>query len=176
MDTKTIAEIGTILRGEVGSGVHGITLPGTDDRDEMGVCIEPPEYVIGLLHFEQYIYRSAVERTGREGARSEHGDLDLVVYSLRKWCRLALKGNPTVLLLLFLPESAIMKITPLGHERRGRSGQRAGRGRVAAAAHRGPARALAAAADPRRRGCQRPAHRHVPARLGGLRSAPKSLS
>jgi hypothetical protein len=27
--------------------------PGTDDRDEMGVCIEPEEYVLGLRPFEQ---------------------------------------------------------------------------------------------------------------------------
>ncbi len=51
--------------------------------------------------FEQNIYRSAAEREHRHDARSRAGDLDLVVYSLRKWARLALQGNPTVLILLF---------------------------------------------------------------------------
>jgi hypothetical protein len=74
----TIAERGTILRCLVGSGVHGTAVEGQDDRDEMGICIEPPEYVIGLRSFEQYIFR-----TQPEGARSGHGDLDLIVYSLR---------------------------------------------------------------------------------------------
>lgn len=96
----------------MGSGLHGVTVEGTDDRDEMGVCIEPPEYVIGIktvplskeatdkrVPFEQYQYR-----TQPEGARSGPGDLDLVIYSLRKWARLAAQGNPTVLLLLFAPE------------------------------------------------------------------------
>ena len=45
---RQVAHDGLILRGLVGSTVHGLSNPGTDDRDEMGVCIEPPEYVIGL--------------------------------------------------------------------------------------------------------------------------------
>jgi predicted nucleotidyltransferase len=98
---REIAENNTILRVQVGSGLHGVTIPGTDDRDEMGVCIEPSECVIGLESFEQYQYR-----TQPEGARSGPGDLDLVIYSLRKWARLAAQGNPTVLLLLFAPTSA----------------------------------------------------------------------
>ena len=36
-----------ILRTTVGSVVHGLSNPGTDDRDELGVCIEPPEYLRG---------------------------------------------------------------------------------------------------------------------------------
>ena len=39
---------GEILRTVVGSGVHGIAIPGTDDHDEMGVYIEPPEVVLGI--------------------------------------------------------------------------------------------------------------------------------
>ena len=58
-----------ILRTQVGSGLHGVTIAGTDDRDEMGVCIEPPECVVGLNEFEQYIFRTQPEgqpvRSGR---------------------------------------------------------------------------------------------------------------
>lgn len=94
----------TFLRGVVGSTAHGLhTDDGVDDRDEMGVCLEPMASMIGSSEFEQYIYRTAAEREGRHDAPSSAGDLDLVVYSLRKWTRLALHGNPTVLLLLFLP-------------------------------------------------------------------------
>lgn len=84
-------------------------MEGTDDRDEMGVCIEPPECVIGLEPFEQYQYR-----TQPEGARSGPGDLDLVIYSLRKWARLAAQGNPTVLLMLFAPKSEWVPLTNTG--------------------------------------------------------------
>jgi hypothetical protein len=94
----------TILRGEVGSGVHGIAKAGRDDRDEMGVCVEPFTLAwTTQAPFEQHIYRTAVEREGKQNAPSQPGDLDLTVFSLRKWIRLALSGNPTVLLLLFVP-------------------------------------------------------------------------
>ncbi|RSM67518.1 nucleotidyltransferase [Kibdelosporangium aridum] len=108
-----IAARSTILRVQVGSGVHGTAIQGQDDRDEMGICVEPPEYVIGLERFEQYIFR-----TQPEGHRSGPGDLDLIVYSLRKWVRLALQGNPTVLLPLFVPENEIVEIDELGRELR----------------------------------------------------------
>ncbi|MFI5625271.1 DNA polymerase beta superfamily protein [Nocardioides sp. NPDC051685] len=105
---------GEILRTVVGSGVHGIAIPGTDDHDELGVYIEPPAYVLGVgSHREDYIWR-----TQPEGVRSGHGDTDLVLYSLRKYLRLALKGNPTVLLPLFAPEESLVTVTPLGEELR----------------------------------------------------------
>ena len=63
----------------------------------MGVCIEPPEYLLGFRRFEHFVYR-----TQPEGVPSGPGDLDLTVYGLRKYCRLALKGSPTTLLPLFV--------------------------------------------------------------------------
>jgi hypothetical protein len=104
-----IAERGTILLTQVGSGVHGVTVPGTDDRDELGLCVEPADYVIGLRRFEQYEYR-----TQPVGHRSGPGDLDLVVYSLRKWLRLALQGNPSVLVPLFVPDRDVVAIDDHG--------------------------------------------------------------
>lgn len=86
--------------------MHGIAT-GSDDRDEMGVCIEGPASAIGLERFEQAIYRSAAVREGRDDARSQAGDLDRVVYSLRKFAGLALKGNPSVQSLLFAPEPIV---------------------------------------------------------------------
>lgn len=98
---RGMAESCTILRALVGSTVHGLALAGTDDRDEMGVCLEPVESVVGFSEFEQYIYRTAAEREGKHDAPSRPGDLDLTIYSLRKYLRLAMQGNPTVLTLLF---------------------------------------------------------------------------
>ncbi|MEV6648591.1 nucleotidyltransferase domain-containing protein [Amycolatopsis sp. NPDC051371] len=57
-----IAERGTILRCQVGSGLHGTAVDGQDDRDEMGLCVEPAEYVSGLRRFEQYVFRSQPDR------------------------------------------------------------------------------------------------------------------
>jgi predicted nucleotidyltransferase len=113
---RSIADPTTILRGLVGSSVHGLVLSGTDDRDEMGICVEPCRYVVGFGKFEQWVYRTAAEREGSAGARSRAGDLDLTVYSLHKWARLALQGNPTVLLLLYLPNDALVIRTQVGEQ------------------------------------------------------------
>lgn len=109
MTAREIAEQATILRAVVGSTLHGTNVAETDDRDEMGVCVEPSEYVIGLRRFEQWTHR-----TQPEGARSGPGDLDLTVYSLRKYAKLALAANPTILLLLHAPPEFCSIRTPLG--------------------------------------------------------------
>ena len=104
-----------ILRCTVGSKVLGLNLPGTDDLDLMGICLEPPEYVVGLRGFEQWISRTKANGEPQpEGHRSGPGDTDLVVYSARKWCRLALSGNPTVLLPLFVPWEETQVLTQAG--------------------------------------------------------------
>lgn len=106
---KEMAETHTVLRCQVGSGLHGLAIEGTDDRDEIGICIEPPEYLLGLKRFEQYEFR-----TQPQGVRSGPGDLDLNIYSLRKFVRLAVHGNPTTILPLFAPDSEIMMINGWG--------------------------------------------------------------
>jgi len=109
----------TILRGEVGSGAHGVAIPGTDDRDEMGVVIESYKDAVTLgMPFEHFIFRTAEERTGKNDAPSQPGDLDLTLYSLKKYLRLVLSGNPSVLLPLFLPRDLLTVCTPEGEELR----------------------------------------------------------
>lgn len=109
-----VARGGEILRTVVGSGVHGIAIEGTDDHDEMGIFVEPPDRVVGLgAPTPHYVFR-----TQPEGARSGPGDVDLVSYALRKYLRLATKGNPTALLPLYAPADAVLHCTPLGAELR----------------------------------------------------------
>jgi uncharacterized protein len=118
---RAIAEAGMILRAQVGSGVHGTAVAGHDDRDEMGICLEPPQFITGLarvpngtggpgpsVRFEQYERHTAWDRPGGVTERSGAGDLDVVIYSARKWARLALDGNPTVLLVLFVPDEEVV--------------------------------------------------------------------
>jgi len=128
-EAKRIAEAGMILRAQVGSGVHGTSISGQDDRDEMGICLEPHEYVtgvarvpagigegVGSVEFEQYQRHTVWDQPGGLANRSGAGDLDVVIYSARKWARLALAGNPTVLLLLFVPESEVVFCNDAGAE------------------------------------------------------------
>ena len=124
-----IAEQGMVLRVQVGSGVHGTSISGQDDRDEMGLCLEPPQFVTGLarvpngtgglgpsVRFEQYERHTAWDRPGGVANRSGAGDLDVIIYSARKWGRLALAGNPTVLLVLFVPDEEVVFRNQAGAE------------------------------------------------------------
>jgi hypothetical protein len=126
---RAIAQAGMILRTQVGSGVHGTAVAGQDDRDEMGICLEPPEFVTGLARvpngtggqrpsvpFGQYERHTAWDRPGGVAERSGAGDLDVVIYSARKWARLALDGNPTVLLVLFVPDEEVVFRNEAGAE------------------------------------------------------------
>lgn len=104
---RSVAFDNEILRGVVGSTSHGTAIEDQDDRDEMGIFIEPPSHVCGLVSCDHYIYR---DQPG--GVRSQPGDLDLTMYSLRKFCRLAAQGNPSVVLLLWL--SDYIRKEPIG--------------------------------------------------------------
>ena len=118
-----------IVRVQVGSGVHGTSISGLDDRDEMGLCLEPPQFVTGLarvpdgtgglgppVRFEQYERHTAWDRPGGVANRSGAGDLDVIIYSARKWGRLALAGNPTVRLVLFVPDEEVVFRNQTGAE------------------------------------------------------------
>jgi len=98
-----------ILRALVGSTVHGTSVANTDDRDEMAIVVEPVEYRVGLKNFETTVYR-----TQPEGVRSGPGDLDLVIHSLNKFATLAAKGNPTILLPLYVQDKDIIHIHHFG--------------------------------------------------------------
>jgi hypothetical protein len=124
--------------------VHGTAIDGQDDRDELGRCLEPPPFVTGLarvpagirgegpsVRFEQYERHTAWDRPGGVANRSGAGDLDVVIYSARKWARLALAGNPTVLLVLFVPDEEVVFRNQAGAE-------------LAASAHRFVSRLAAA--------------------------------
>lgn len=107
---REIAEPNIILRALVGSRVHGLAVEGTDDIDQMGICVEPWQHHFGLRNrFEQWVYR-----TQPEGVRSGPGDLDLTIYGLSKWARLAIGGNPTILIMLFVPEEHLSVLTQSG--------------------------------------------------------------
>lgn len=111
---RDIALGNEILRTTCGSGVHGMAIEGHDDNDEMGVYVQSQEQVLGLRHTAEHY----VARTKPEGVRSGPGDTDLTLYALRKYMRLATEGNPTVLTVLYAPQSAVLTSTTLGESLR----------------------------------------------------------
>lgn len=89
----------TILLTEVGSTAHGTGNVGTDDLDLMGMFIEGQDEVLGL----QGPPSSTMHRTQPEGVRSGPGDIDRTMHPLRRFLRLALAGNPSILMVLWAP-------------------------------------------------------------------------
>jgi len=79
-----------------GSELHGAKVHGTDDLDIYGVYIEPPELILGLKSLPHYVWSTA-----GDDRRNGPSDVDVTLYSLRKWANLACKGNPTALHFLF---------------------------------------------------------------------------
>ena len=79
-----------------GSELHGAKVQGTDDLDIYGVYIEPPEMVLGLESVPHFVWSTA-----GDDRRNGPNDVDVTLYSLKKWAGLACKGNPTALHFLF---------------------------------------------------------------------------
>ncbi|HEY5030037.1 MAG TPA: nucleotidyltransferase domain-containing protein [Candidatus Angelobacter sp.] len=79
-----------------GSELHGAKVGKTDDTDLYGVYLEDPEHALGLNPREHFVWSTAGDerRNGPE-------DVDVTLYSLRKWAGMAAKGNATALHFLF---------------------------------------------------------------------------
>jgi predicted nucleotidyltransferase len=101
-----------ILEAVVGSTVHGTSVnDGLEDLDLMAIVIEESSAVLGFNQTDTWTMR-----TKPEGVRSEAGDVDWVGYGLRKYLKLALKGNPSVLIPLFAPYEHVKIRTHEGYE------------------------------------------------------------
>jgi predicted nucleotidyltransferase len=79
-----------------GSELHGAKVGQTDDTDLYGVYIEAPQHALGLRQREHFVWSTA-----GEDRRNGPDDVDVTLYSLRKWAGMAAKGNATALHFLF---------------------------------------------------------------------------
>jgi len=79
-----------------GSELHGAKVGKTDDTDLYGVYIEDPEQALGLDPSEHFVWSTAGDER-----RNGPDDVDVTLYSLRKWAGMAAKGNATALHFLF---------------------------------------------------------------------------
>lgn len=91
-------EESTIFLAEVGSTAYGTATPQSD-TDYKGLCVPPLNYFLGCMSkFEQ----------------AECKDPDLVIYDIRKFISLAADCNPSIVEVLWVDDSNIVKMTPLG--------------------------------------------------------------
>lgn len=87
---------GIILAFEGGSVMHGASV-GSDDHDYYGVYVEPPAVKLGLSPKPHHVWS-----TSDSSRRNTAEDVDLVLYSLTKFAKLAASGNPTILHFLWV--------------------------------------------------------------------------
>lgn len=99
LDRREVRWSDVLAIAEVGSTAHGIALEGTDDLDLTVVRIEPWQELVTGSESRQ----SMMIRTQPDGVRSRMGDIDLQVYTARKFARLAIGGNPSILNVLYVP-------------------------------------------------------------------------
>jgi predicted nucleotidyltransferase len=85
----------TLLISEVGSTAHGTNV-GSDDTDFTAVVIETFDRLVNDTGD-----KSLFLRTAQGNERSAPGDVDLQVYTLRKFISLVRGGNPSILAALF---------------------------------------------------------------------------
>ena len=106
--TREQAEKHCILKVVVGSHIHGLNIP-TSDVDIEAIVVEPLESVVRMGQpFEDLVIETPTE--------------DVKYISLRKWCWLALNGNPNFLLPLFAPATSIIGGYALGSQLRDMKG------------------------------------------------------
>jgi len=79
-----------------GSALHGAKVEGYDDLDIYGVFVEPPEKALGIDKYEHFVWSTA-----GSDRKNTKDDVDICLYSLRRWADLACKGNPSILHFLF---------------------------------------------------------------------------
>ncbi|MEV0408656.1 nucleotidyltransferase domain-containing protein [Actinoallomurus sp. NPDC050550] len=89
-----------LLAGIVGSTAYGLATPDSD-IDRLGVFAAPTRSLLGLRTPRESIVTTSPDRT---------------LHEARKWCSLALGGNPTVMELVWLPDDLYETRTPFGDE------------------------------------------------------------
>ena len=90
-----------------GSIAHGMYIPNTDpnsidDKDAMAICVPPLDYYYGLKRFGN---------RGKGTKEIKQGEWDIVIYEAQKMIRLLAKGNPNVLMALWLEDKHYIKRT-----------------------------------------------------------------
>ena len=79
-----------------GSELHGAKVGATDDLDLYGVFLDDPGRTLGLEPRNHFVWSTAAD-----DRRNGPDDVDLTLYSLRRWAHLAAKGNATALHFVF---------------------------------------------------------------------------
>ena len=94
---------GIILAFAGGSALHGAAAPCGGDLDVCGVVIGRPEAELMLENEDPKKRGHLSVSTSPDSEKNTQDDVDIKAYTLRRWAQMALKGNPTAISYLFVP-------------------------------------------------------------------------
>jgi len=94
----------TIFLTKHGSHAYGTSIP-TSDEDFRGITIPPIQYFMGYLEQFEHV----------EFYRQQHG-VDMVIYDIRKFFKLAADCNPNIIEILYTDPSDHLLITGVGEK------------------------------------------------------------
>ena len=101
-----------ILMVKSGSHLYGLNT-ALSDEDYVGIFIPTPEHVLGIKTCRQ-VDASLKDKLANN--KNSKDAIDITLYSLQEFIKLASANNPNIIELLYAPDEAIVHITKLGRE------------------------------------------------------------
>jgi len=112
MNAKEIAEKNKILKFTIGSHLYGTTTP-TSDKDYSGIFMPDENMVFGFEHADEV---DLSLKSKREDGKNDKDAVDITLYELRKFIKLALENNPNILEQMFINHENIIFSNWYGNE------------------------------------------------------------
>ena len=110
MNNVDLVDKNRILEIRAGSLLYGTSMP-TSDTDYSGIFVAPKEYYLGLERVEMVDLSKVVKlESGKNAAEA----IDRNFHEMRKFMKLAVENNPTVLEMLFVNKENIIFKNELG--------------------------------------------------------------
>lgn len=110
MDIRDIATSRTILVTKVGSHLYG-TNTETSDEDFVGIFVPDEDHIIGMKHVDEVDLGT---KSKDENGKNTKDAVDLKLYSIFKFMKLAMDNNPNIIEILFTNKENIIDIKEHG--------------------------------------------------------------
>jgi len=104
MNAREVAKENKILEYMVGSRLYGTATP-TSDTDYSGVFMPSEDMVFG---FERADEVDLSIKSKKDDGKNDENAVDMVIYELRKFVRLAMDNNPNILEQMFVNEANLV--------------------------------------------------------------------
>jgi len=105
LDIKQVAQSGEILRIRSGSQLYGLMTPQSD-KDFIGIFIPDKKMLYGFCGNKNTTDLSVNNKS--VNLKNDSKSIDITLYNIKHFLKLAINNNPNIIELLFAPDSNIM--------------------------------------------------------------------